>query len=337
MSDEESAAKGLICAVLLDGTGGGREVGWAKVEAWRPGASTIWIHLDFRDADAIRWVRANVADPQAAETLLADETRPRSVPSGDHLLVTLRGVNLNPESDPDDMVSVRLWIGPERIVTTRHRRIMAINDAREALAAGQGPKTAGDFLVFAADRLMQRMGPTLDGIAETMDSLEGEILDGESDRAPSKSASGAFRRTLSEARRKAIGLRRYLAPQREAMTPLMGETVSWLTPAHKVQLRDVADHITRYVEDLDALRDRGAVIQDELRNRVSEDMNRTIYVLTVVAAVLLPLSFVTGLLGVNVDGLPGAKDAPDAFWLVTGGLTLVAAILVWLFRRLRWL
>ena len=86
-----------------------------------------------------------------------------------------------------------------------------------------------------------------------------------------------------------------------------------------------------------ALRDRGAVIQDELRNRISEDMNRTMYVLTVVASVLLPLSFVTGLLGINVDGMPGAKDAPTAFWIVAGGLAVVAAFQLWLFRRFRWL
>ena len=111
----------------------------------------------------------------------------------------------------------------------------------------------------------------------------------------------------------------------------------WLSATNKAQLRETGDHITRYVEDMDALRDRGAVVQDELRNRISEDMNRTMYVLTVVAAVLLPLSFITGLLGINVDGMPGAKDAPTAFWLVSGGLVLIAVIQLWLFKRLRWL
>jgi zinc transporter len=121
------------------------------------------------------------------------------------------------------------------------------------------------------------------------------------------------------------------------MTRLQVEAIDWLTPRHKVLLREVSDHITRHVEDLDALRDRGAVIQDELRNRISEDMNRTMYVLTVVASVLLPLSFVTGLLGINVEGIPGSKDAPLAFWAVVAMLGAVACVQVWLFRRLRWL
>jgi zinc transporter len=334
MSDETN---GLICAVIMDGTGHGREIGWDEIAAWRPGNGKLWVHLDFRDEGAISWIHDNVADPQAAETLLADETRPRSVTAGDHLLVSLRGVNLNPGSDPEDMVSVRIWAGPDRIITTRHRRIMAVNDAREQFAAGTGPQSISDFLVFIADGLVHYMGPTLDQLADTVDGLEGAVLDGDEDTEFKSSTSAELRCALGQVRRQVIELRRYLAPQREAMTRLQGETVPWLDPAHKTQLREVSDHITRYVEDLDSLRDRGAVVQDELRNRISEDMNKTMYVLTVVASVLLPLSFVTGLLGINVDGMPGAKDAPTAFWLVTGGLVLVAAIQVWLFKRLRWL
>jgi zinc transporter len=328
---------GLICAVVFDGTGRGREIGWDEIAAWKPGDGFLWVHLDFRDPGGVAWVRANVADAQAAETLLALETRPRAVAIGDHLLVCLRGVNLNPESDPEDMVSVRIWAGAERIVTTRHRRIMAVTDAREEFARGTGPKNTGDFLAFIAARLMRRMGPTLNQLEEQVDTLEGAILEAEDGVRQKAEDSAELRHSLGRVRRQAIELRRYLAPQRDAMNRLLAENVPWLTAGHKAQLREVSDHITRYVEDLDALRDRGAVVQDELRNRISEEMNRTMYVLTVVAAILLPLSFVTGLLGINVDGLPGSKDAPSAFWLVTGGLIFVAALQIWLFRRLRWL
>lgn len=339
MSDEE---RGLICAYVLDGKGGGRALDYAGLaQEWnaerRPGEGPVWVHLDFRDPTAQAWVRENVPDPQAVETLLADETRPRSVAAGDALLVTLRGVNLNPGSDPEDMVSIRIWVSANRVVSTRHRRIMAINDAREALEGGHGPRESGDILAFIADWLMRRMGPTLDTLADTIDDLEGLVLEEETDPDPQKSSSSGLRRELGNLRREVIELRRYLSPQREAMTRLMGETVSWLSLRHKAQLRESADHVTRYVEDLDALRDRAAVVQDELRNRVSEDMNRTMYVLTVVASVLLPLSLITGLLGINVDGMPGAQNMPSAFWLVTGGLVLVGVIQVWLFRKLRWL
>jgi zinc transporter len=328
---------GLICAVVFDGTGRGREIGWDGIAAWKPDDGFLWVHLDFRDPGAVVWLRRNIADAQAVETLLATETRPRAVAVGDHLLVCLRGVNLNPESDPEDMVSVRIWMGPERIVTTRHRRIMAVTDARDEFARGAGPKNIGDFLAFIAASLVRRMGPTLAQLEDVVDTLEGDILESDHGERRKGTDSPELRRALGRVRRQAIELRRYLAPQRDAMNRLLAESVPWLTAGHKALLREVSDHITRYVEDLDALRDRGAVVQDELRNRISEDMNRTMYVLTVVASILLPLGFVTGLLGINVDGLPGAKDAPSAFWLVTGGLVFVAALQLWLFRRLRWL
>ena len=334
MNDEPG---GLIFACILDGSGGGREIGWEEIGAWTPDDGFLWVHLDFQAPEAVRWIRANVAEAEVAETLLAEDTRPRCVGYEHSLLVTLRGVNLNPQSDPEDMVSVRIWIGPRRVVSTRHRRILAVNDARESLAAGAGPRGPGDFLVFIASRLVRRAGPILDQLSDMVDALEGEILEGETPDPAIKASGPELRRKLGRVRRQAIELRRYLAPQREAMTRLQVEAIDWLTPRHKVLLREVSDHITRHVEDLDALRDRGAVIQDELRNRISEDMNRTMYVLTVVASVLLPLSFVTGLLGINVEGIPGSKDAPLAFWAVVAMLGAVACVQVWLFRRLRWL
>ncbi len=211
MSNETN---GLICAVIMDGTGGGREIGWDQIAAWKPGSGKLWIHLDFRDEGAIAWIRDNVADSQAAETLLADETRPRSVTTGDHLLVSLRGVNLNPGSDPEDMVSVRIWAGPDRIITTRHRRIMAVTDARALFAAGNGPKSIADFLVFIADGLVRYMGPTLDQLADVVDGLEGAVLNGDEDTAFKPSTSAQLRRALGQVRRQVIELPLPRAPTR---------------------------------------------------------------------------------------------------------------------------
>jgi zinc transporter len=214
---------------------------------------------------------------------------------------------------------------------------MALNDVGVRLDKGTGPKGPGDFLSFVADRLVDRMIPTLTSLNDEVDDLEGIILDGEVGAKTVISSSGDFRQRLSRVRRKAISLRRYLSPQREALTRMQMEDQTWLAPRHRVLLREASDHVTRYIEDLDAIRDRGAVIQDELRNRLSEDMNRTMYVLIVVAAILLPLSFLTGLLGINVDGMPGAKDTPMAFWWVVALLSLFAAAQAWLFRRLKWI
>ncbi len=105
---------------------------------------------------------------------------------------------------------------------------------------------------------------------------------------------------------------------------------------HLARLREVADDITRQVESLDAARERAAVVQDELMNRMSEQINKNMYVLSVIAGVFLPLGFVTGLLGVNVDGIPG-DDTPWAFAALCGLMLALVLFEVWLFRRFKWI
>jgi len=112
--------------------------------------------------------------------------------------------------------------------------------------------------------------------------------------------------------------------------------VQWLTPDDRNHLREVTDHVTRYYEDLDAARDRAAITQDELASRSAEQMNRGMYVLSLVASIFLPLGLVTGLLGINVGGIPGA-DSPSGFTTVCVVLALIAGLQLWMFRQLKWL
>jgi zinc transporter len=319
---------GVVFAFRLDGQGGGKEIDWDEVRRWQPGGELVWAHLDYENPVAREWILEECQiDPVIAEALLAEETRPRCVPSRDGLLLILRGVNLNPGADPEDMVSIRFWIERDRIITMRHRRLMAVQDMRTEIESGDGPRDAGEFLVEICHQLLVRMAPVLGDLDDSVDSLEDEILTAESYQLRTK---------IGELRRLAIGLRRYLAPQREVMSRLQNERVSWLSELYRNRLREIADRVTRYVEDLDAARDRAAVCQDELNNRLAEQMNKTMYVVSIVAAIFLPLGLLTGLLGINVGGIPGT-ESPWAFGMVCGFLVVIAAMQIWLFRRVKWI
>lgn len=322
MSDQD----GLICAYVLDGVGGGRALHWPDL-APMPQAGFTWVHLHLEGAQTRDWLREKSGLPElVVEALTYDEVRPRCTPIGEGLLVNLRGVNLNPGADPEDMVAVRVYIDAGRAITVRRRRMMAVNDIRERLAARAGPCDASDFLVELATRLVERMGPVIADLDDAIDALEGRAID--------EAASG-LRAELWDLRRTAIELRRYIAPQRDAMTRLVSERVVWIDAAGGQRLREVADRITRYVEDLDAARERAAIIQDELTTRLAETMNRNMYVLSVIAAIFLPLSLLTGLLGINVGGIPGV-EWEWAFWIVTAGIVLIGLVGYLLLRRLRW-
>ena len=101
-------------------------------------------------------------------------------------------------------------------------------------------------------------------------------------------------------------------------------------------MREAADKLIRHIEDIDTVRERVAMAQEELTGRIAEEMNQRTYVLTVVAAIFLPLGFFTGLMGINVGGMPGLEDK-DAFWVVVAICVAVMAGLALVFRLKRWL
>jgi len=325
MSDHD---RGLVCGYILDGDGHGREVGWDEIERHTPDKGFLWLHLDRSEPHGQDWLASRSGlSPLIVEALLDEETRPRSLAFDSGLLLILRGVNLNPGADPEDMVAIRIWVEPGLAVSSRHRRLAAIQDLRDDIAHGRGPHDAGDFVVALAQSLVRRAAPVIEDLEDAVDGLEEQLLEAESHE---------IRTNLHTLRRRAIALRRYLSPQRDALARLVTEEQPWLQAVHRSRLREVADRVTRYVEDLDEVRERAAVVQDELTNQLSERMNRTVYLLTVVATIMLPLGFLTGLLGINVGGIPGA-EAGWAFWTVCGALAALVAIEVWLFRRLKWL
>lgn len=319
---------GLVHACIVDGEGGARSVDWDGVRSWKPEQGVLWLHLHYGREDARAWLlEESGIDPISCAALMASETRPRSAVKKDALLVNLRGVNLNPGAQPDDMISLRLWLERDRVVTLRGRRLKAIPDVRTALEEGRGPRDAGELLIAIADRLLVRMSDCLRNLDEQIALLDERILGG---------PKPELRADIANLRRRAIGLRRYLAPQRDAVARLYAERVPWLDEMHRERLREIADRTTRRLEDLDEAREHAAVAHEEFSSRMAEQMNRTMYVLAIVAAIFLPLGLLTGLLGINVGGLPGAEE-PTAFWIVCGILVAVAGFQYWLFRRMHWL
>lgn len=321
-----SDADGLICA-FLQSSEGWREIGWEEIEKWSKEDGLIWIHLDRAGAKAIEYLQHESSfDPLVIEHLLAEETRPRTVEFNDSILINLRGVNLNPESDPEDMVAIRLWIDSNRILSSRRRKLLAVNDIRDQIMKGRGPKSQGDFIVTLVTKLIERMAPIIESLDEREDELEESVIE---------QPDIDIRARLSAIRRQAIVLRRYLSPQREAMARLQSDTISWLDARHKMDLRETSDKILRYVEELDVIRERAAVIQDEVMNKMSEQINRNMYLLAIVATIMLPLGFVTGLLGVNVDGIPGAENSPWAFVFLFLIMIALVVIEIILLKRLK--
>lgn len=318
----------LITAYILDGNGGGKQIGWEEIHTWEPKQGKLWVHLDYTARKARDWLlKESGLDKLTVRALCVEESRPRSVISEKGLLVFLRGVNLNPGQKPEDMVSIRIWLDEQRIITTRKRRLLFIDDMRHALEAGHGPKTPSEFFISLNDSLIDHMANVLTTLDDRVDELEHAVITEE---------SRLLRPKISDVRRQAILIHRYLAPQREALYRLQVEETPLLSSIDRLHIREATDRIVRYIEDLDSARDRAAITQEELTSRLTELMDHRIYILSVVAVLFLPLTFLTGLLGMNVSGIPGSNH-PSAFTVVCAVLVLITSLILWVLKRKKWM
>jgi zinc transporter len=320
--ESQGSEDGLLHALELDGRGGARALGWSDLT---PGTGQCWLHMDRAANRIAAWLREGSGlDAVVVDALLAEETRPRAASMPGGLLVILRGVNLNPGADPEDMISLRIWLEKHRLITLRHRRVMAVQDVRAAIAKGAGPKTPAAAATAVIRHLVTRAGVVIDDLDDGVSAAEDRLL---------TSAAGELRRDLREARRIAIMLRRYLAPQRDTLSRLTVDHGNVFDPAEVLLLREASDGMVRLVEDLDAARDRAALLYEELSTRLADTMNRNMYVLSVVAAIFLPLGLLTGMFGINVGGVPWLNE-PLGFLYVSATLVAIGALQYWLLKKL---
>src|SRR5579863_6347934 len=268
-------ASGLLHAHLLDGRGGARELGWDDIARWSPNDGILWLALDYSLPDAEAWLRERSGiDPLALAALLDPDPRPRAVAHGEDLLLVVRGINLNEGATPEDMVSVRAWIEPRRIVTLRHRVSTSIRSIVNDLQAGRGPLGAGELTAVFVDRILEHVVTRVDVLGDEIAACEDQVLGG--------TRTAEMRAILADHRRRAIALRRFLGPQREAFAKLAAISVPWLDPAQRARITEAADRMTRTVEELDAARDRAAVTQEELASRIAEITNQRLYLLAII-------------------------------------------------------
>jgi zinc transporter len=318
-------ANSIVHIYRLDGQGGAESL----TQLPDLPAPILWVHMQSDDPESAPVMSALGLGSQVIDVLTSPETRPRTTAMGEGVLMVLRDVNLTQDADPEDMVSLRIWLTDRLIVTARksHRLLMSIQDIRQSLNDGVGPGSSGEFLLGVVERLVSGIGQVVNEAEESLEANE-EALDSLN---PTE-----VRYQLTELRRRAARLRRYLAPQRDALDAMYRLRSSLLDEGLMFELREWSDRTIRNLEDLDLVRERAILMQEELRNRVAEQQNQRMYVLSLVTAIFLPLSFITGVFGMNVMGLPGVGDPMGFLFVMSGMGTLALGVGIWM-RFRRWL
>lgn len=317
--------KACLSCYALNGAGGAEPI---ELSAVTPeDGRTIWIHLNGKHADTKKFLTDQLhLDPLFTRSLLAEETRPRLEEQDGKALLILRGLHHNPGPAPEDLVSIRLWLDEKRIISVSRRKARAISDLEERLKLARGPKNVGDFIAALCICLNDGIEPAIDELEGHITALEDISLD---------TPQSAMRNDIAAARKQATLFRRNISPQRDVAARLLRSDIGWLAAPDKWLMQDCYDRLTRFLEDLETMRDRTQILHDELSSALSARLNKNLYLLSVITVIFMPLSFISGLLGMNVEGIPGAH-APYAFLVVCALTVAIALGQVWLFKRLKW-
>jgi zinc transporter len=290
------------------------------------GEGFLWIHLEGRDEHDLSFLKQHQEIPDiAANALVATETRPRCDPMEDGAILNLRGPGDVDPIDSDKLVSIRMWVRRNRVTSLSRRTLSATEAALKLFGTGR-IRDAGDLVSAFAREISRQLDPQVAALGDELDRCESELDAGNLYR---------LRTAIAEIRSDAIAFRRFVAPNRDALVELAGLDFDWLADDDRLHIREAADRFARMTEELEAVRERAALLHEQLTDLRAEQLDQRSLLISIVAFIFLPLTFITGLLGMNVEGIPYAGER-WAFWGVLGFCVLVGfAVLAW-FIRGRW-
>jgi zinc transporter len=289
------------------------------------GPGFVWLHVEGighgQDMDLPTYV-----PHMAANALLASETRPRCDGIEDAALINLRGTALDTMQDSDGLVSIRVWVEANRVTSVSRHPLAALSKVEAAMRLGR-LIDGGDFVAALAHAISIDLDPKVADLGDSLDDCEemlgsGNIYD--------------LRRQIATLRSQAIILRRFVAPDRDALAAMAQLEFAWISSEDRLHLREAADRFARMAEELEAVRERAALLHEQLTDLRAEMVDRRSLAIAVVAFIFLPLTFITGLLGMNVEGIPFA-DHPWAFWGVVGFCLVVGVMVMGWFAVRHWL
>jgi len=312
----------IIFSYAFDENGKSRKLDNSSASQELKNKGLSWVHLDGNQKSSHKWLQHEVdyLDHLIIDALLEEETRPRIMKFDGGLLMILRGVNLNKDAEPEDMVSIRMWIDAERVITVQRRDMKAIYNMCGHLDAGKEIKNSAELLYNLLYEILTITSPFIYALSEKTDSMEEKIL---------TTHDMKFREKILQIRTQSTIFKRYLAPQKDVIAKLCVTDLAWVDDWSRRHFQENLDHITHMVEEVDEASQRSQILHDELSNALTEKLNKNMYKLSIITVIFMPLTFVTGVFGMNIGGVPGVGN--DAAFLICviamGALSVLQLIL----------
>jgi zinc transporter len=236
-------------------------------------------------------------------------------------VAVIHDVLFNTEFDSANISTVTVCMEPRLVISARLRPLRSVDRLRAAVKAGHVLRSSAELV---AHLLREQAAVLVEIVREStarVDMAEDNLL---------ANRVSVSRVELSRLRRALVRLQRLLAPEPAALFRLLSRPPEWLNEEDAQDLRQAAEELSAATADSGALAERLRLLQEELVASVSEHTNRTLFILTLVTVLALPINLVAGLLGMNVGGIPLAQHR-QGFLLVVTTLTIVTGILAYFF------
>ena len=267
--------------------------------------------------------------PLVLEDILNTETRPKIEITDDYLFIVMKLITFNTEQKIFESEQVSFILGRSFIFSFMERNDEIFNPVKERIASQLGKirKKGTDYLLYAMmDIVIDQYFLALEKNEENIEMLDDEVIN-----APEKSEAEkiySLKNTL-------LMLRRSAAPTREIVNQLIKEDTELIETATEPYLRDLYDHIIHITESIEMQREITTGLMETYLSMMSNKMNEVMKVLTVIATIFIPLTFIVGIYGMNFHYMP-ELNWPWAYFAVWAVMIVITIFMLLFFKRKKW-
>lgn len=281
----------------------------------------LWLHFSLSNSASETWLKRSLSLPEAFyESLQSSVGSTRLEQDADSLVAVINDVLFDFKFDPSSVATTSLCIEPHLLISARMSPLRSVDQLRAAVRAGKPFRSPAELL---AHLLQDQAGVLVDILRQStrrVDKIEDRFLANRT--SSSRGELGSLRRVL-------VRLQRLLAPEPAAFFRLLNSPPDWISEEDIKELQQAAEEFSLAISDSVALVERIKLLQEELAALVNEQTNRTLFVLTIVTVLALPINLVAGLFGMNVGGIPFAEHK-FGFFLVVGILLTFTGVVAYL-------
>jgi zinc transporter len=293
---------------------------WLNATQNAPSQAFLWLHFNLSQANAQKWLRDHLSLPEHFFEALRDAQGSMHVEQvDDHLLAVINDVAFEFAYDVAQIATLWMCVGHNLVVSARSHPLRSVDRLRVAVKAGERFPSPVALLAH----LLRDQAEVLEQIARDVtgqvDQIEDSLLAGRSNAK--RSSLGALRRLL-------VRLRRLLAPEPGALFRLLSRPPTWFEDDDSQELRNATEEFSAVLADIGILQERTKLLQEEIAAHITEQTNRSVFLLTMVTVLALPINLTSGLFGMNVGGVPFNQD-PQGFLIVAAVLAVFTGVAGW--------